>query len=70
MLNTGGSHRTANSTPHQLRGTSSGSAGLLVPANADELQQHLLYVVCTCACDHLLLSSVEPSCEFLADLES
>jgi mRNA-degrading endonuclease RelE of RelBE toxin-antitoxin system len=35
-----------------------------------DTERHLLYVACTRARDHLLVTSVEPSSEFLADLES
>jgi len=33
-------------------------------------ERHLLYVACTRARDHLLVSSVEPGSEFLADLQA
>jgi ATP-dependent exoDNAse (exonuclease V) beta subunit len=33
-------------------------------------ERHLLYVACTRARDHLLVTSVEPSSEFIADLQS
>jgi len=32
-------------------------------------ERHLLYVACTRARDHLLLTSVEPASEFLDDLQ-
>ena len=32
-------------------------------------ERHLLYVVCTRARDHLIVSGVEPVSEFLADFE-
>ena len=32
-------------------------------------ERHLLYVACTRARDHLLITSVEPASEFLDDLE-
>jgi superfamily I DNA/RNA helicase len=31
-------------------------------------ERHLLYVACTRARDHLLVTGVDPACEFLADL--
>jgi len=33
-----------------------------------DTERHLLYVACTRARDHLLVTSVEPASEFLADL--
>ena len=33
-----------------------------------ETERHLLYVACTRARDHLLVTSVDPSSEFLDDL--
>jgi superfamily I DNA/RNA helicase len=35
-----------------------------------ETERHLLYVACTRARDHLLVTSVEPASEFLDDLRS
>ena len=32
-------------------------------------ERHLLYVACTCARDHLLVTSVMPAYEFLDDLQ-
>ena len=29
---------------------------------------HLLHIACACACDHLLVTSIEPASEFLEDL--
>jgi superfamily I DNA/RNA helicase len=33
-----------------------------------DTERHLLYVACTCARDHLLVTGVEPASEFLDDL--
>jgi superfamily I DNA/RNA helicase len=33
-----------------------------------ETERHLLYVACTCARDHLLVTGVNPASEFLDDL--
>jgi hypothetical protein len=33
-------------------------------------ERHLLYVACTCARDHLLVTSVDPASEFLDDLNA
>ena len=33
-----------------------------------DTERHLLYVACTRACDHLLVTSVEPASEYLDDL--
>ena len=38
-------------------------------ADVYDTERHLLYVACTRARDHLLLTSVEPASEFLGDLE-
>jgi superfamily I DNA/RNA helicase len=35
-----------------------------------DTERHLLYVACTCACDHLLITSVAPASEFLDDLRA
>jgi ATP-dependent exoDNAse (exonuclease V) beta subunit len=35
----------------------------------DATERHLLYVACTRARDHLLVTGVEPASEFLQDLE-
>ena len=35
-----------------------------------DTERHLLYVACTRARDHLLVTSVEPASEFLDDLRS
>jgi superfamily I DNA/RNA helicase len=32
-------------------------------------ERHLLYVACTCARDHLLVTSTEPASEFLEDMQ-
>ena len=34
-----------------------------------DTERHLLYVACTRARDHLLVTSVEPASEFLADMQ-
>jgi ATP-dependent exoDNAse (exonuclease V) beta subunit len=35
---------------------------------ADRTERHLLYVACTRARDHLLVTAVDPASEFLDDL--
>lgn len=37
---------------------------------AYDTERHLLYVACTRARDHLLLTSVDPSSKFLDDMET
>jgi superfamily I DNA/RNA helicase len=37
---------------------------------SNDTERHLLYVACTRARDHLLVTSVEPASEFLDDLRS
>ena len=56
----------ASSTPHQQRGTSSSSAGMVVPANANEIPRPCT----TSPAPALVITSVEPHCDFLAGLES
>ena len=37
---------------------------------AYDTERHLLYVACTRARDHLLVTSIDPSSEFLDDMQS
>jgi hypothetical protein len=41
---------------------------ILFPEEVYDTERHLLYVACTRARDHLLITSVEPASEFLDDL--
>jgi superfamily I DNA/RNA helicase len=54
--------------PLQARIETAGDAGELEEVYATE--RHLLYVACTRARDHLLVTGVAPASEFLADLEN
>src|SRR4051812_4238456 len=48
----------------------SGDASLPELEEICDTERHLLNVACTRACDHLLVTGVEPSSEFLGDLRT
>jgi ATP-dependent exoDNAse (exonuclease V) beta subunit len=51
-------------------GQVSGGERLLVGQEVYDTERHLLYVACTRARDHLLVTGVSPASEFLEDLRA